>query len=64
MTVGRDFDINTEDIITLVDTLEIEKFFLVGVSGGGPHALHLAATYPTKVRGILSLSGACDLGKK
>ena len=62
MTVGRDFLTNAEDLISLADTVNIDKFFLVGVSGGSPHAFTIAAKYPERIRGILSLSGACDLG--
>ena len=63
MTVGRDLDNTATDLIELLDTLKVGKVFLVGVSGGGPHALTLAAKYPDRVQGILSLSSACELGQ-
>ncbi len=38
-----------EDVRAIVDQLGIERFFTIGLSGGGPHALACAARLPERV---------------
>jgi pimeloyl-ACP methyl ester carboxylesterase len=38
-----------DDVATLADTLGIERFAVIGGSGGGPHALAVAARLPERV---------------
>lgn len=40
----------------LLEELNIERTLVVGVSSGGPHALHLAAEYPDRVSGLVLVS--------
>jgi pimeloyl-ACP methyl ester carboxylesterase len=37
------------DVAAIADTLGIEKFAVTGASGGGPHALAVAARFPERV---------------
>jgi pimeloyl-ACP methyl ester carboxylesterase len=37
----------------LLDELDVEQALVVGISAGGPHALHLAAEYPDRVSGVI-----------
>jgi pimeloyl-ACP methyl ester carboxylesterase len=41
--------------VALLDELGIERAIVVGLSSGGPAALHLAAAYPDRVAGVLLL---------
>ena len=45
------------DVIAIADTLAIERFYTVGWSGGGPHALACAALLPERVIGAASIAG-------
>lgn len=45
------------DIAAIADELGIERFMVKGVSGGGPHALAVAARLPERVTRV-----ACDVG--
>ena len=38
-----------EDVAALTDALGLERFALIGVSGGGPHAIATAASMPDRV---------------
>jgi pimeloyl-ACP methyl ester carboxylesterase len=49
------------DLVTLLDALELPSCFVVGGSGGGPHALGLAAAAPARVRAVGVLVGAAPL---
>jgi pimeloyl-ACP methyl ester carboxylesterase len=47
------------DIATIADTLGIERFFVTGGSGGGPHALAVAARLPQRaIRAECNVGGA------
>ena len=54
---GRDVVDCVDDVVALVDALGIERFAVIGYSGGGPHALALAARLPDRVN-----RAACDVG--
>ena len=47
------------DIATLADELGLERFSIVGVSGGAPYALACAASLPDRLAGVALL---CPLG--
>ncbi|WP_411964555.1 alpha/beta fold hydrolase [Haloferax sp. YSMS24] len=43
-------------LVALLDELEIERAVVVGLSGGGPIALQIAADYPDRVSGLVLVS--------
>jgi pimeloyl-ACP methyl ester carboxylesterase len=45
---------SAEDFVALADALEVERIAVIGVSGGGPHAIATAAVMPDRV-GLLAL---------
>jgi pimeloyl-ACP methyl ester carboxylesterase len=45
------------DVAAIADELGIERFFTVGVSGGGPHALACAAVLPERTMAAATLAG-------
>ncbi|MBF4162869.1 alpha/beta fold hydrolase [Nocardioides acrostichi] len=47
----------TDDLALLLDTLSIEEFRVVGLSGGGPYALAAGAAFPDRVPGVGVLGG-------
>ncbi len=55
---GRDVAAVADDVRVLADALEIDHFGLIGVSGGGPHALACAALLPDRVTRVGVLVGA------
>ncbi|MGB5735330.1 MAG: alpha/beta hydrolase [Thiohalocapsa sp.] len=48
-----------EDVAHLADRLQLRKFGLIGVSGGGPYALACAASIPQRIAGCALI---CPLG--
>jgi pimeloyl-ACP methyl ester carboxylesterase len=54
---GRDVVDCIEDVVALCDALGIGRFAVIGYSGGGPHALAVAARLPDRVT-----RAACDVG--
>ncbi|HSZ37905.1 MAG TPA: alpha/beta hydrolase [Acidimicrobiales bacterium] len=50
------------DVSTLADHLKLEAFAVVGVSGGGPHALACAAMLPGRVTAAGIVSGVGPMG--
>jgi len=46
---GRDIASAASDVAALVDALQIERFAVMGHSGGGPHALACAGLLPDRV---------------
>ncbi len=50
-----------KDVADLVDAFEIKKFFVVGVSGGAPHALACANSMPNRVLGAALVSSMAPL---
>jgi pimeloyl-ACP methyl ester carboxylesterase len=45
---------SAEDVVALADALEVGRLAVIGVSGGGPHAIATAAAMPDRV-GLLAL---------
>ena len=60
---GRSYQTFVRDLEQLADHLQIERFYLIGVSGGGPYSWATAAYAPQRVKGVLIFSGAGNLGK-
>jgi len=56
MKKGRSYESAVADLEVLADGLGVERFFVAGVSGGGPYALAAGAIIPGRLRGILLLS--------
>jgi pimeloyl-ACP methyl ester carboxylesterase len=50
-----------DDVAQLADHLELDRFAVAGVSGGGPHALVCAYKLPDRVAVAASLSGAASM---
>jgi pimeloyl-ACP methyl ester carboxylesterase len=45
------------DVAAIAEQLGLERFYVVGQSGGGPHALACAALLPSRVRSAATLGG-------
>lgn len=54
---GRDVASAAQDVAALADALGLERFALMGHSGGSPHALACAALLPDRVAGV-AIGGA------
>lgn len=54
---GRDVASAAADVAAIADALGIERFAVMGASGGGPHALACAALLPERVTGAVTLAG-------
>jgi pimeloyl-ACP methyl ester carboxylesterase len=50
------------DVAAVVDELGIDRFAVMGHSGGGPRALACAALLPGRVTGVVSISGLAPYG--
>jgi pimeloyl-ACP methyl ester carboxylesterase len=64
--VGRDVAAAAQDVRLLADHLGIERFGVVGRSGGGPHALACAALLPDRVvraAALVSLAPRDQMGE-
>lgn len=53
----------TEDISELVEHLGIEKFAVIGTSGGGPYGLAVAYKFPERVVGAVVVCGIAPLSE-
>jgi pimeloyl-ACP methyl ester carboxylesterase len=54
---GRDVASAAADVAQVADALGIDRFAVMGASGGGPHALACAALLPDRVTGVVCLAG-------
>jgi pimeloyl-ACP methyl ester carboxylesterase len=55
---NRDRDVASaaDDVAQVVDALDVDRFAVMGASGGGPHALACAALLPDRVTGAVCLA--------
>jgi pimeloyl-ACP methyl ester carboxylesterase len=53
---GRDVASAASDVRQVVDTLGVDRFAVMGASGGGPHALACAALLPDRVIGAVTFA--------
>jgi pimeloyl-ACP methyl ester carboxylesterase len=60
--VGRDIASVAGDVARVADALEIDRFAVVGHSGGGSHALACGALLPDRVVAVVSISGLSPWG--
>lgn len=58
---GRTVRSFADDLVVLLDQLGLDRVFVVGGSGGGPHALALAVAAPERVRAVGVMVGAAPL---
>jgi pimeloyl-ACP methyl ester carboxylesterase len=58
---GRGLRAVADDLTQLLDAHGLDRAPLVGFSGGGPHALALAARHPGRVEGVTVVVGAAPL---
>lgn len=54
---GRDVASGAADVAVIADALGLDRFAVLGQSGGGPYALACAALLPHRVIGAVSMSG-------
>lgn len=54
---GRDVASAAAHVATVADALGIDRFAVMGHSGGGPHALACGALLPERVLGVVSMAG-------
>lgn len=59
--VGRDVGAAADDVAAVADALGLDRFAVMGHSGGGPHALGCAALLPDRVRAAVVLAGLAPL---
>jgi pimeloyl-ACP methyl ester carboxylesterase len=50
------------DVAAITDALNIDRFAVMGHSGGGPHALACGALLPERVLGVVSVAGLAPFG--
>jgi len=60
--VGRDVGSAADDVATIADALDLDRFAVMGHSGGGPHALACAARMPDRVLAVLAVSSVAPFG--
>lgn len=60
---GRDVAAVAADAAELLDSLAVDSAYVLGWSGGGPHALACAALLPTRVRGVATIAGVAPFGE-
>jgi pimeloyl-ACP methyl ester carboxylesterase len=59
---GRDVASAAGHVSAIADALDIDRFAVMGHSGGGPHALACAALLPERVLAVVSVSGLAPFG--
>jgi pimeloyl-ACP methyl ester carboxylesterase len=60
--LGRNAASAAGDVAAVTEALGIERFAVLGHSGGGPHALACAALMPERVLGAVSMAGMAPRG--
>ncbi|MBT2499122.1 alpha/beta fold hydrolase [Agromyces sp. ISL-38] len=53
---GRDVASAASDVAAVADAFGVDRFVVMGASGGGPHALACAALLPDRVAGVATLA--------
>ena len=59
---GRDVASAAADVASIADALGIDRFAVMGHSGGGPHAVACAAVLPGRVLAAVCVSGLAPFG--
>jgi pimeloyl-ACP methyl ester carboxylesterase len=59
---GRDVSSAAADVAAIADALGIDRFGVMGHSGGGPHALACAALLPDRVAAVVCGAGSAPFG--
>jgi pimeloyl-ACP methyl ester carboxylesterase len=59
---GRQVSHAAADVVSIADQLGLEQFGVCGISGGGPHALAVAARHPDRVRRCATVVGLGPYG--
>ena len=59
---GRDVASAGRDVSAVADALGVDRFAVMGHSGGGPHALACAALLPERVLGVVCAAGLAPFG--
>lgn len=59
---GRDVASAAADVASIADALGIDRFAIMGHSGGGPHALACAAVLPGRALAAVCVSGLAPFG--
>ncbi len=59
---GRDVASAAADVASIADALGIDRFAVMGHSGGGPHALACGALLPDRVLGAVIVAGLAPFG--
>src|SRR5207249_1087881 len=59
---GRSVADEVDDVVALADELGLERFGVLGGSGGGPHVLACAALLPKRVTRAVCAVGLAPLG--
>ena len=59
---GRDVASAAAYVSSIADALGIDRFAVMGHSGGGPHALACGALLPERVLGVVSVAGMAPFG--
>lgn len=64
LSPGRRFSDWPNDILSLAETLKLDQFMLLGVSGGCPYTLATAAALPDRVSKVAIVCGAPPLANR
>lgn len=60
--IGRDVASAAADAASVADAIGVDRFAVMGHSGGGPHALACAALLPERILAIVATSGLAPYG--
>lgn len=58
---GRGISVIGDDLVALLDHHRLERVPVMGTSGGGPHALAVAARHPDRISAVSVIVGAAPL---
>jgi pimeloyl-ACP methyl ester carboxylesterase len=58
---GRGVAVIADDLVALLDHHHLERVQVMGTSGGGPHALAVAARHPARISAVSVIVGAAPL---